>query len=127
MDLAIVFQIQNIIIYALLLAGLYYRRKRDLHVKIMGSMILWDLLLVAQIELSRGAVAKAVQVEKNPALLTFHIAMALTSVLLYFALIYFGRKLLKGDQSVRPMHKKLGALCTVTRSLTFVTSFFTVA
>lgn len=127
MDLGTFFQIQNTLIYGLLITGLIYRKKRDLHVKIMGSMILWDLLLIAQIELSRGAVAKAVQVQKNPALLTFHIAMALSSVVLYFCLIYFGKRLLKGDNSVRSIHKRLGWLCTTTRTLTFVTSFFTVA
>jgi hypothetical protein len=127
MDLGTLFQIQNILIYGLLIAGLTVRKKRQLHVKIMGSMILWELLLVAQIELSRGAVAKAEQVQKIPALLTFHISMALSSVILYFCLIYFGKRLLKGDNSVRPVHKRLGWLCTTTRSLTFITSFFTVA
>jgi hypothetical protein len=53
---SIIFQAQSILIVALLIYGVYHRKNRYRHVKIMKSAIIWDLLLVAQIELNRGAI-----------------------------------------------------------------------
>jgi hypothetical protein len=99
---------------------------RKLHVKITSLVIIWDVLLILQIELNRGAVAKAMKVAVNPMLLTFHVFIAVTTVLLYFALIYTGRKILSGDNEVRSLHLKLGKSAFSLRMLTYITSFFVV-
>ena len=93
----------------------------------MVSAIIWDVILILQIELTREAVEKAVKVASNPLLLNIHVALALTSVLFYVAMILSGRKLLKGDKSIQGLHKKMGFTTLILRTLVFITSFFAVA
>jgi hypothetical protein len=92
----------------------------------MLTAIIWDLLLVLQIELSRNAVKKAMDVPEQSTLLTIHIIIAVSTVVLYGLLIFLGRKLLKGKQAVRPLHMKLGWLAIVFRLSTYITSFLIV-
>jgi len=123
---AVIFQIQSTLIVLLMIFGISKRHIQKLHVKIMSAVIIWDIILILQIELTRGAIAKASKVMVNPMLLTFHVFIAVTTVLLYFALIYTGRKMLTGDYSVRPLHQKLGKSAFSLRMLTYATSFFVV-
>ena len=92
----------------------------------MSSAIIWDILLILQIELGRGAINKASQAMTNTMMLNIHVSIAVSTVLLYFALIYTGRKFLKGQTSIRPLHRKLGISAVIMRTLTFITSFFAV-
>ncbi|MBK22705.1 MAG: hypothetical protein CME70_01760 [Halobacteriovorax sp.] len=126
MNTTIIFQIQSFLILSLIFYGVYLRRNRQKHVKIMASAITWDILLVLQIQLNRSAIQKAVKVVENPMILTVHVCIALSTVLLYFALIYTGRKLLSGQSDIRSKHKLLGVSAVVLRTLTFITSFFAV-
>ena len=66
MTSAVIFQIQSACILLTIYSGLYYRNNRSLHVKIMSTAIIWDLLLIAQIELTRSAIAKASKAISNP-------------------------------------------------------------
>ncbi len=109
-----------------MLLGVYYRKNRAKHVRIMSATIAWDLILVLQIELSRQAIFKASRAVSNPAILNIHIALAVSTVVLYFVLIFLGRKLLQGDNSKRALHRKLGLLTVGLRLLTLITSFFAV-
>ncbi|MGK0368046.1 MAG: hypothetical protein ACI9QD_001186, partial [Thermoproteota archaeon] len=52
---------------------------------------------------------------------------AVSSVLLYFVMLYTGGKLLKGDNSIRSKHKFFGITCATLRVLTLITSFWAVA
>ena len=92
----------------------------------MGSAIAWDLLLILQIELTRGAVGKAMKAPVNPMLLNIHVAMAVTTVLLYFYMIYSGRQMLKGKMVNKNTHRICGMTCYVLRLLVLGTSYFTV-
>lgn len=126
MSSAVIFQIQSAFILLLMHIGVYIiikKKNRPLHTKLMGTAILWDILLVLQIELSRGAVAKAMDAPTNPLILNIHVAMAITCVLLYFVMIYSGRKILKGDRSTLKLHRYSGALALTLRTLVFFTSF----
>jgi chromate transport protein ChrA len=121
---SIIFQVQSAIILGLLYFGASKAKKnRDLHVKIMTGAIIWDLLLVLQIELTRKAIKTATKAVTNPALLNFHIAIAVTVVVLYGFMYFYGRKILKGDNSKRKMHKILGIVTLLLRTSTFITSF----
>ncbi|MBL7665905.1 MAG: hypothetical protein JNM93_12290 [Bacteriovoracaceae bacterium] len=126
MTSATIFQIQSALILALLLIGVYFRRNRARHIKIMSFVIAWDILLVLQIELTRSAIDKASRVVTNSGLLNIHVSIAVSTVILYLVLIYLGRKLLKGQEKYRPWHRRLGMLTVGMRILTFVTSFFAV-
>ena len=124
MSSAAIFQIQSTINLIVFFLGIYWRKRPKRHVPLMGVGIFWDICLILQIELTRKAVAKATKVIENPLILTIHIALALSTVLLYLALIYLGRKLLKGENQYRSIHSLLGKLAMGLRILTYITSFF---
>lgn len=126
MSTAALFQIQSFLILSLMTLGVYLRRKRSVHIKVMGTTILWDILLVLQIELNRGAIIKASKAVTNPMLLNIHVSIAVLTVLFYFAMIYTGRRFIKGEEEIRPLHKKLGWTTWGLRVLTFATSFYAV-
>ena len=92
----------------------------------MSAVLIWDLLLILQIELGREAVAKAAKAMANPMLLNIHVTFAVLSVVFYVLLVFTGRKLLKGDNSIKPKHKIFGWTAFVLRTLTLITSFFAV-
>jgi len=120
----VLFQAQSTIILLLIYFGVSKRKDRKIHIPVMISAIAWDLLLVLQIELNRGAIAKAAKAMTNPMLLNFHVTIAVSTVLLYFALLYTGGKLSKGVSKFRPWHKKLGGITLILRTMTYITSFF---
>ena len=126
MSTATLFQIQSFLILSTMTLGVYLRKKRSVHIKLMATTIIWDILLILQIELTRSAIIKASKAVTNAMMLNIHVSIAVLTVLFYFAMIYTGRKFLKGDNSVRPLHKKLGWTTWSLRILTFVTSFWAV-
>ncbi|MAX65522.1 MAG: hypothetical protein QF441_04020 [Bacteriovoracaceae bacterium] len=117
-----IFQVQSFLIVMLMIYGVYNRKIRFKHVKIMKTVIIWDLLLVAQIELTRSAVLKASKVVSNPAILNIHVSLAVSTVILYAFIFYTGNKLNKGDEKIRKWHKPLGFVTLTTRILTLITS-----
>lgn len=121
----VIFQIQSFLILCVMIYGVTKaRRDRRLHMKIMLGAILWDILLILQIELSRQAVATAMKVMDNPMMLKIHLFFAIGSVLLYTVMIYSGRRVYKGDHAFRAKHKALGLTTLVFRTMTLLTSYF---
>jgi hypothetical protein len=111
----------------LILVGVYFRRQRQHHVKLMSIAMIWDVLLILQIELSRSAIFKASKAASNTLLLNIHVGLAVSTVLFYAYMVYSGRKFLAGDNSQRPKHRFMGWATVVMRILTFITSFWAVA
>lgn len=124
---AIIFQIQSFLILSLILIGVYFRKHRKTHIKFMLTAIIWDILLILQIELNRNAIAKASKAVSNTMILNIHVSLAVLTVLFYFAMLYTGKKFIGGDSSIRPLHRKLGWTTVALRILTFATSFFAVS
>ncbi len=120
-------QSQSLCIVLLLTVGIYFRRQRKLHVKIMSVAIIWDIIIILQVELSRSAILKASKAMTNALLLNIHVTIAVSSVILYGFMIYTGRRLLKGDNQIRNRHRMLGWTTYTMRILTFITSFWAVA
>ena len=127
MSSAVIFQIQSVLIYSLMIFGISKRRQRNVHVPTMITVLTWDILLILQIELNRDAVAKAANALKNPAILNIHISLAVSCVVFYVLLIHSGRKLLKGQNCYRLRHRIFGWTAFVLRTLTLITSFMAVA
>ncbi|AYF45069.1 MULTISPECIES: hypothetical protein [Halobacteriovorax] len=127
MSSATFFQIQSFIILALMVYGVTQSKKRKKHIKIMSSAIIWDILLILQIELNRSAIDKALEVFQSQTALKIHLFFAVSSVVLYFAMIISGRKVLAGDRSFIPKHRYLGITTLAFRILTFITSFYAAA
>ncbi len=122
MSSSFIFQIQSTLILGVFFLGILNRKNRDLHPKLMKFGILWDLLLVLQIELTRKAILKASKVVTNSLLLNFHVAIAISTVLLYFVMWYLGSKALK-DPAFRSKHKFFGILTMTLRCTVYVTSY----
>ena len=126
MSSAVFFQTQSLLIMFLMGYGISQAKKRDRHVKIMSTAIIWDIILVLQIEFTRSAIMKASKIMTNPTMLKIHLFFAISSVLLYFVMIYTGRRVLRGEVELRKKHKRIGWLTFTFRILTFVTSFYAV-
>lgn len=120
-------QSQSLCIVALMLAGVYFRRRRSIHVKIMSIAMIWDVLLILQIELSRSAILKASKAVDNAMMLNIHVSIAVSTVILYGFMIHSGRRLLAGKTQIRNRHKLLGWTTLSMRVLTFITSFWAVS
>lgn len=123
MTTALIFQLQSVIIVNLMLYGLFMRKERATHMKTMKVVIVWDLLLILQIELSREAIIKASNIMSNPMILNIHVSLAVATVLLYGMMAYTGYKLSKGIESIRRFHRPLGYVTLTARLATFATSF----
>lgn len=117
---------QSLCILLLMVVGILKHRQRSLHVKLMSGAMLWDILLILQIELSRSAVLKASKALSNPYILNIHVSIAVTSVILYGFMIYTGRKVLNGESRLLQRHRLLGYTTFTMRVLTFITSFWAV-
>ena len=120
------FHLQAILILCLMAIGISFRRRRALHIKIMALSMAWDVLLILQIELTRGAIVKVATPLRNSLLLNLHIILAVLCVLGYITLVVTGRKVLK-NHSFRTLHGRLGLSVFVMRILVFVTSFWAVS
>lgn len=117
---------QSICIVALMLLGILKRRDRRLHVRLMYSAIIWDIILILQIELSRSAILKASAALKNPMILNVHVLLAVAAVVLYGLMIYSGRQMLNGVPGVRARHRVLGYTTFLVRILVLITSYWAV-
>lgn len=126
MTSVVVFQIQSIIVYALMVFGISKRKQRKIHVPTMITVLTWDILLILQIEINRGAVEKAVKAVINPILLNIHVSFAISCVVFYLLLIFTGRKILSGEQSYQSRHRLFGWSAFILRTLTLITSYFAV-
>ena len=120
-------QLQSLCIVLLMMVGIYFRRRRDLHVKLMSVAMIWDVILILQIELSRSAILKASKALSNALALNIHVSIAVTTVLLYGVMVYTGRAMLNGKVELRQKHKFFGYTTFGMRILTFITSFWAVA
>ena len=121
-----IFQIQSSFIVGIFLFGFYHRKNRRLHIPSMAIAIVWDVLLVLQIELMRGAIDKAMKVQVNSSLLNFHVSIAVLTVLLYLFVGRTGYLLKKNNIKPKRLHKVAGYLTIACRLSTYITSFFIV-
>lgn len=124
---AVIFQTQSVLIVALLLYGVSLvigkTKNKYRHMKFMKVAIVWDILLILQIEFTRGAIAKASKAMENTIILNVHVLLALTTVLLYGFIYWSGNKLHLGEEDRRRTHKTLGFIALTTRIATLITSF----
>jgi uncharacterized membrane protein YozB (DUF420 family) len=119
-------QVQSILILTLMVIGVFFARqkKRDLHIKTMSAAMIWDLLLVLQVEFGRSAIANAMKIQTNHPLLTIHILLALSSLVFYVLMVRSGRHVLQNKTEYFPLHRKLGLVTLTLRALTLGTSLW---
>jgi uncharacterized membrane protein len=97
------------------------RRQNAVHVRLMISAFVIDLLLVLYIEVSRHAVHRVVASARP--LVWFHAAVSVAVLACYVAMIQLGRRLQSGSSDARKWHRTLGVAFVVLRGLNYVTSF----
>lgn len=119
-------QLQSFCIVVLMIAGIKVHKNRKLHVKMMSLAMIWDLILILQIELSRSAILKASKAVSNAMALNIHVTIAVLTVVFYGFMIKSGRAVLSGNTQLRSRHKILGLTTMLLRILTFITSFWAV-
>ena len=120
-------QTQSLLIVALMIIGVRQLPNRARHVKCMAIAMIWDIILILQIELSRQAILKASNAVTNPMWLNIHVSIAVSTVVLYGFMVATGRKVLAGDHQLISRHRKLGYSTLFMRVMTFATSFMAVA
>lgn len=110
--------------FFLMVYGFNNRKNHLLHAKLMVSTIVLDLTLVLVLQIQRHAVQTAVSFTLSP-LQQIHILVSTIAVILYFPMIYLGRKNLMGiaNQSERKWHRRLGYITFIFRTLGFITMF----
>lgn len=109
------------LVLLLLAAGVYFRRRPKVHMKLMCSVFVCDLLVVLYIEITRHAVEK--MVTATGALLWFHVTVSVLVLVGYVVQIVLGRRLLKGEKASKSTHMKVGITFCSLRILNYVTSF----
>lgn len=127
MFMTIFFQFQSFCIFSLMIYGVSVSRKRKWHIKIMTASMIWDLLLILQLQYEREAVQGAIRsftVFNYP--LWIHLFFACCSLILYIVMISLGRSLLGGKREILKQHRFFGWVTLSFRFLTFVTSFFVI-
>lgn len=115
----------NNLISAVILVLFFYGRslhKKDVdrHIKWMYSVMALDLTLVAYLAIFRNALSK-IDGGMSP-LLMIHLSFAVSTVLLYFLMAYFGTGLAKGKEANRLIMRRLDKVMVFCRVFTLVTS-----
>ena len=85
---SVLFHLQSFCILCVLGIGVVLRRRRRWHVPLMASAMIWDIILILQIELFRDALLKASRFLENPWLLNVHISLAVSTLVFYGASVY---------------------------------------
>lgn len=131
--------ILSTLVLVILAVGIYCRRQRERHIKLMATAFVIDVGLVLYIELTRHAVEAVVSGSK--VLVWTHAAISLTVLVLYVAQIALGYRLLTGQANLaaatgggtaialphtghhRALHRNLGMAFVVFRLLNYGTAF----
>ena len=107
-----------------LVVGLLLRKNRNRHVPLMLTGISADICLVLYLEVTKGAVEKALLFDLTPLQMT-HIGFSTCALILYFPVLYLGGRLVtgKGSASTLFWHKRVAILALVLRTFGFLFMF----
>jgi hypothetical protein len=108
-------------VLALIAAGLFFRKRPPAHIPLMLSAFALDLGSVVYLQLQRNAVQTAAG--RPTAVLMVHVGFALTTLVLYGAMIVTGVRLLRRGAG-RGAHKACAGAFLACRLGTYATSFF---
>jgi hypothetical protein len=89
----------------------------------MLSAFTLDMASVLYLELASDVIDKAMN-HASQTTLRIHLAFAITTLISYGIALYTGRRLLKNENQIRPIHKINAGIFLVARTVVFITSFF---
>jgi len=110
--------------YGLLTLGLYFRKQRSLHARLMGAAIGTDLAVLLVVELQRDAIKTAASLSLS-GWQQAHIAFSTLAVVSYIPVAVLGVSYLlnRGAAKGRKWHMRLGVLAYACRTLGFILMF----
>ena len=110
--------------WLLLVAGYLRRRDRRLHVRLMVSGIVLDILLVLYLQVTRSAIQSALAFSLK-ILQQVHIGFSTVALLLYFPVLYLGVRLVRGEKTpgLRERHMRVALAALAFRTLGFIFMF----
>lgn len=112
---SILLQVQSILIFILLIyTSLEFKSPND-YLSLIKYVIIWDLLLVIQIESKKYFIDNEIKTMKKPFILKFHLALAVITVTLYLTNLYM-------SYSINTYFELIVALTIVFRFGTLITS-----
>jgi hypothetical protein len=109
------------LVVVLLIVGVSVRRNRRIHVPIMIAAFAADLASVVAIELSRGAIKKAISAP--PPLLVFHLTVSVTALAFYVVMFVLGERVRIGATHLQPWHRRAAWVFGTCRTANYVTSW----
>jgi len=115
------------VILLILAFGLYKRHQPRVHIPVMLTAFGLDVGLVLYIELTRHAIQTAADSVTAPMahpLLLFHIAVSLTTIILYVLLSKSGSEVYRGQTDKLKSHRNMAAVFIICRLTNYATSFF---
>ncbi len=131
-SLVIAALVVNVLVVAGLCYGISRRREPAVHMKVMTTCFVVDLLNVILVEVaargshneSQGAVEQGLRsfYDNLFSLLNFHIIASVISIVCYIIAIRTGRRLYRTGEG-RGLHRKNALVFVVVRLASFVTSF----
>ena len=110
--------------YMMLLAGVLLRRRRTVHMPLMGAAMSIDLILVLYIECTRAAIERVAG--RPTPLVVFHAAVSTLVLGLYAAMAVLGNRLRGGappGARWRNWHRRTGYFLVVCRTANYATSW----
>lgn len=111
------------VVVLLLCVGLWKRRNPNIHIPVMVTAFIIDLLLVLYIEYSRSVIEMVIhEAAEMSLLLKIHVPISITAFLLYFPLIILGVLVRRGNTQWQPWHKRVGITFIVFRGANYITS-----
>ena len=114
----------SFLVLVIIAFGIYFKKKHKIHYSLMGSAFIIDVALVLYLEITRGAVDKAMH--PTGPLLIFHVAISIAAMVLYLVQFYLGYRYLKGRSGSIKLHRYMGMAFIFCRVTNFVTSFMVV-
>lgn len=93
-----------------------------MHVPMVLTAIIGDLSFVVFLQLTRDALARAFEFQLS-LFNQMHIGFSAVAMLLYFPVVFFGIKLLRGENNCRLLHRRLAVSAYVFRTLGFLFMF----
>jgi len=130
--LPLIAKIVNTIVVVALGYGIFVRRRPRLHMRVMITCFVVDVINVLVVEVGarvgadgEGAVEQGMRsfIENTFSLLNFHILVSVAAIVGYVIAVVTGRRLFRTGEG-RSRHRKNALVFVVTRLLSFVTSFF---
>ena len=112
-------RVLNVLIFILLLIGFANRRQARIHVPIMVTAFVMDMLMLLYIEFTRHAIEHAIG--ETTLTMKVHLAASLLVVILYVGQIITGIRKKRGRTS--RWHGKAGVVFLTARFVNLVTSF----